>query len=78
MEIRLKENLGMQSTLTRIKVDNSRTIPICVNLAMSPLGSLIEICTTEVIEVKMLKNESYDQWLHCQGSNQWTEYEKYR
>ena len=55
MEIRLKEKLGMQSTLTRIKVDNSRTIPICVNLAMSPLGSLIEICTTEVIEVKNAK-----------------------
>ena len=55
MEIKLKEKLGMQSTLSRTKVDDSCTIPICVTLAMSPLGSLTEICTTEVIEVKNAK-----------------------
>ena len=55
MEIRLKEKLGMQSTLWRIKVEDNYTVPMCVTLAISPLGSLIEICTTEVIEVKNAK-----------------------
>ena len=55
MEIRLKEKLGMQSTLSRTKVEDSCTVPICVTLAMSPLGSLTEICTTEVMEVKKAK-----------------------
>ena len=50
---------------------------MCVTLAISPLGSLKEICITKVIKVKNAKNESYGQWLHCQESNQWTEYEKY-
>ena len=40
MEIRLKEKLGMQSILSRIKVEDSCTMPICVTLALSPLGSL--------------------------------------
>ena len=55
MEIRLKEKLGMQSILSRIKVEDSCTMPIYVTLAMSPLGSLTEICTTEVMEVKKAK-----------------------
>ena len=55
MEIRLKEKLGMQSTLSRTKVEDSCTVPICVTLAMSPLGSLTEICATKVIEVKKAK-----------------------
>ena len=55
MEIRLKEKLGMQSTLSRTKVEDSCTVPICVTLSMSPLGSLTEICTTEVMEVKNAK-----------------------
>ena len=55
MEIRLKEKLGMQSTLPRTKVEDSCTVPICVTLAMSPLGGLIEICTAEVMEVKKAK-----------------------
>ena len=55
MEIRLKEKLGMQTILSRIKVEDSCPMPICVTLAMSPLGSLTEICTTEVMEVKKAK-----------------------
>ena len=55
IEIILKEKLGMQSTLSRTKVEDSCTMPICVTLAMSPLGSLTEICTIEVMEVKKAK-----------------------
>ena len=55
MKIRLKEKLGMQSTLSRTKVEDSCTMPICVTFAMSSLGSLTEICTTEVMEVKNAK-----------------------
>ena len=51
----IKGKLRMQSTLSRTKVEDSCTVPIRVTLAMSPLGSLTEICTTEVMEVKKAK-----------------------
>ena len=51
----IKEKLGMQSTLSRTKVEDSCTVPICVTFATSPLGSLTEICTVEVMEVKKAK-----------------------
>ena len=55
MKIRLKEKLGMQSTLSRTKVEDSCTMPICVTFSMSSLGSLTEICTAEVMEAKKAK-----------------------
>ena len=40
IEIRLKEKVGMQSTFSRVKVGDSCIVPMCVTLAISPLGSL--------------------------------------
>ena len=51
----IKGKLRMQSTLSRTKVEDSCTVPIRVTLVMSPLRSLIEICTAKVIEVKKAK-----------------------
>ena len=52
MDTRLKEKDGMQSTFSRVKVVVNATVSIWVTLAMSPLGSLTEMWTMEVIEVK--------------------------
>ena len=52
IEIKLKEKLGLQSTLSKNNVGETCTVPTCVTLAIEPLGNLIEIWTMEVIEVK--------------------------
>ena len=52
MDTRLKEKDGMQSTFSSVNVEDNLIVPIWVTLALSPLGSLIEKWTMEVIEVK--------------------------
>ena len=52
IEIILKEKLGMQNTFSKTKVGDTWTVPMCVTLAISLLGNLIEIWTMEVMEVK--------------------------
>ena len=56
METRLKENVGIQSTFSKIRVEDNWTVPMWVTLATSPLGNLIEIWITDVIDVKNLSN----------------------
>lgn len=41
----------MQSTFSSVKVEVNLAVPICVTLAISQLGSLMELRTMEVIEV---------------------------
>ena len=53
----MKEKLGIQRTCSRVRVAETLTVPMWVTLTMSPLGSLIEIWTEEVIEVK--------KWIEC-------------
>ena len=56
METRLKENVGIQSTFSKIRVEDNWTVPMWVTLATSPLGNLTEIWITDVIDVKNLSN----------------------
>lgn len=55
IKIRLKENLGIQSTFSKIKVDENWTVPMWVTFATSPLGNLTEIWTVEVMDVKSVR-----------------------
>lgn len=50
--MRLKEKDGIHSTLSRIRSVESCTWPIWVKNTDSPLGSLTEMCATEVILVR--------------------------
>ena len=52
MEIKLKEKVGLQRTLSNSKMGETWTVPLCETLAMSPLGNLTEMWTIEVMEVK--------------------------
>ena len=58
IDTRLNEKDGMQRTLSSVNVEVNLTIPIWVTLAMSPLGSLTEKWTTEVMEVK-----NWSEWI---------------
>ena len=49
-KIRLKEKVGTQSTLCKVRVDVNYTIPTCVTIALSPFGRLKVRFTTEVME----------------------------
>ena len=56
METRLKEKVGIQSTFSKIRVEDNWTVPMWVTLATSPFGNLTEIWITYVIDVKNLSN----------------------
>ena len=52
IETRLKEKDGMQRKFSRIKEAETRTIPMWVTLAMSPVDNLTKIWTEEVMVLK--------------------------
>ena len=52
METRLKEKDGMQRTFSSIKEADTCTVPMCVTLAMSPLGNLTKNWTEVVMVLR--------------------------